>query len=299
MRPLHQERPRTRPAAERSRVDITLDRVLPVVEARIGRVLPAPAARFVCEFLAFGIKQAWACLFGGLLLAMILATGAWPDAAPLARYDFLFFFALAVQAAFLATRLERLDEATVILLFHVVGTAMEVFKTAAGSWIYPDTNFFRIGGVPMFSGFMYAAVGSYLSRVVRIHEFEFSRYPPRRWTLLLAAAIYVNFFTHHFAPDVRVALLLAAVVLFWGVSVSFRVWRRRFRMPLLLGFFLVAFFIWIAENVGTAAGAWMYPEQRAGWRLVSLRKLDAWYLLMLISWTLVTVVHAPRVERRR
>lgn len=47
----------------------------------------------------------------------------------------------------------------VITIFHVVGTAMEVFKTHAGSWVYPEENFFRIGGVPLFSGFMYAAVG--------------------------------------------------------------------------------------------------------------------------------------------
>ena len=37
---------------------------------------------------------------------------------------------------------------------------MEVFKTEAGSWTYPEDNLLRIGGVPLFSGFMYAAVGS-------------------------------------------------------------------------------------------------------------------------------------------
>ena len=29
------------------------------------------------EFLRFGIKQGWACLFGGLLLAIIIGTRLW------------------------------------------------------------------------------------------------------------------------------------------------------------------------------------------------------------------------------
>lgn len=34
----------------------------------------APANRFAFEFLWFGLKQAWACLFGGAMLALILGT---------------------------------------------------------------------------------------------------------------------------------------------------------------------------------------------------------------------------------
>lgn len=66
------------------------------------------------------------------------------------------------------------------------------------------------------------------------------------------------------------------------------------RMPLLLGFVLVALFIWIAENVGTFAAAWTYPDQRGGWRPVGPGKLGAWYLLMLLSFVLVSCVHRPR-----
>ena len=40
------------------------------------------------EFISFGIKQAWACLFGGLMLALLLGTFLWyPQDAALARYD--------------------------------------------------------------------------------------------------------------------------------------------------------------------------------------------------------------------
>lgn len=278
-----------------SRVDATIARLAPPVEAHLAKWLPSSLAIGFVELLAFGVKQAWACLFGGLMLAAILVTGfAWPEGAGLARYDFLFLFAICVQAAFLATRLERPSEAAVILIFHVVGTAMELFKTGAGSWTYPEASHFRLGGVPMFSGFMYAAVGSYFARVARTFEFRFSHYPRRRWTVALAVLIYVNFFAHHFAPDIRAGLFVFTAVIFGRTTVSYRVWRWRHRMPLLLGFFLVALFIWIAENVGTFAGAWLYPDQASVWRAVAFAKMGSWFLLMLVSWTLVTLVHPPK-----
>ena len=127
------------------------------------------------ELVVFGVKQAWACLFGGLLLFLILATKLWwPADAPLARYDFLFLAAIAIQLALLATKLETPDEAKVILIFHIVGTAMEIFKTGAGAWRYPEDSLIRIGGVPLFSGFMYSTVGSYISRVWRIFDMRFT-----------------------------------------------------------------------------------------------------------------------------
>ena len=64
-------------------------------------------------------------------------------------------------------------------------------------------------------------------------------------------------------------------------------------MPLLLGFGLVALFIWFAENLGTFARAWIYPSQEHGWAPVSLAKLGSWYLLMIISFVLVATLHRP------
>lgn len=250
------------------------------------------------EFLVFGLKQAWACLFGGVLLALIMASALWwPHDAPLARYDGLFLAALLIQGAMLGLRLEMPEEAFVILVFHLVGTGMELFKTSAGSWTYPEANLFRIGGVPLFSGFMYAAVGSYLARVTRIFDFQFSNYPPTWATVVLAVAIYANFFLHHFVTDVRIGLFAVTVLLFWRCSVHYRVFRFRHRMNMLLGFFLVSLFIWFAENIATASHIWLYPNQQTGWSMVSLGKLSSWYLLMIISFVLVNLVHHPkRVE---
>jgi uncharacterized membrane protein YoaT (DUF817 family) len=247
------------------------------------------------EFLVFGLKQAWACLFGGLMLAAVIATHyLWPQGSAFARYDFLFLFALGVQLAMLAFKLEKFEEAKVILIFHLVGTVMELFKTHAGSWVYPEANLFRIGGVPLFSGFMYAAVGSYIARIIRIFDMRYSNYPNMQLTFALAAAVYINFFTHHFTIDVRLALFAFTALLFWNTWVHYRVFRFRHRMPLLLGFFLVALFIWAAENIGTYSRAWLYPGQENGWTPVSLGKLGAWYLLMIISFVLVTIVHRPK-----
>lgn len=285
------------PMTEASRVDETLQRFLPRLERWLNKALPDGLTKGLVEFLVFGIKQAWACLFGGLLLLGMMATGyAYPDAAPIARYDFLVLYAVVLQALFLITKLERPSEAVVILIFHIVGTAMEVFKTEAGSWVYPEDNLLRIGGVPLFSGFMYAAVGSYFARVARVFEFRWTHYPPVLATLALSAAIYVNFFSHHYVWDIRYVLFALTALLFWRTRVYYRVWRWRHQMPLLLGFLLVSFFIWIAENIATFTRIWLYPNQEAGWHLVSLQKLGSWYLLMIISWVLVTLVHRPQAH---
>jgi uncharacterized membrane protein YoaT (DUF817 family) len=258
--------------------------------------------RYAYEFLWFGLKQGWACLFGGAMLALIVGTHLlwpvlWPEGpAPVARYDVLVLGALGIQAAMLAFKLESWEEARVIFLFHVAGTVMELFKTAHGSWIYPEDSWLRIGAVPLFSGFMYAAVGSYIARVQRIFHIRVRRYPPLWTTWLLAAAIYVNFFAHHWLPDIRWGLFAATALLFGPGWFWFTADRTRRSMPLLLGYGLVALFIWVAENLATFARAWVYPGQSDGWQMVSLHKLGAWFLLMIISVVLVSLVHRPEEE---
>lgn len=266
-------------------------------EARTANAIAAkgPVGVFVYEFVRFGVKQAWACLFGGLMLALLLATWLWyPKGAMLARYDALTLAALGIQVFMVASRLETWEEARIIAIFHVVGTIMEIFKTAVGSWIYPEPSVLRIAGVPLFTGFMYAAVGSYMARCWRVFDFRFDGHPPVWALALLSVAIYVNFFAHHYVVDMRLALFLAAAILIGPCTIHYRIWEKHRRMPLLLGLVLVAIFIWIAENIGTFAGAWVYPAQRAGWKPVGVEKLGSWFLLMLLSYTLVASIARPR-----
>ena len=251
-----------------------------------------PLTGFAFEFVSFGVKQAWACLFGGLMLALLVGSFLfYPSSSPLARYDFLTLAALALQAGMLATKLETWEEARVIFAFHVVGTIMEIFKTGAGSWIYPEDSFLRIAGVPLFSGFMYAAVGSYIARAWRILDVRFVRFPPLWLQALLAALVYLNFFAHHYLPDIRIGLFAASALIYGRCLFYFRPDCAERPMPMLLGILLVALFIWFAENLGTFARAWVYPSQGDGWHPVSLDKLGSWYLLMIISFVLVAAVH--------
>ena len=257
---------------------------------RLVARLPEPLA----EFVLFGLKQAWACLFAFLMLALLVVTHlVWQPDWPLYRYDALFLAAILIQAAFLLLKLESFDEAKVILIYHLVGTAMEFFKTHMGSWTYPEPALIRIAGVPLFTGFMYAAVGSYMARAIRVFDMRFTNYPRLLWTALLAAAIYVNFFSHHYILDFRWLLFAWTLLLFGRVRIYFKVDRLWRWMPLIVAALLTAMFLWIAENIGTATGTWLYPGGE-GWRPVSLQKLGSWYLLLIVSFVLVTIVNRPR-----
>lgn len=265
-------------------------------EAELGEAAEArgPAAHFAYEFVRFGVKQAWACLFGALMLTLLIATHFfYPKGAELARYDFLVIAAVLIQILMVVFKLETMDEVKVICVFHVVGTVMEIFKTSVGSWLYPEPSILRIGGVPLFTGFMYAAIGSYIARCWRLFDFRFTRHPPV-WALgILSVAIYANFFGHHYVWDARPILFGAAIVLIGPCTVYYKIWKVHRHMPLLVGLLLVAVFIWFAENIGTFTAAWAYPHQRRGWELVGIGKLGSWFLLMLISYTLVAWVNRP------
>lgn len=260
------------------------------IERRLGDAVRARLPGLFGEFVMFVFKQAWACLFGALLLFMIIATKlVWNPDWAFQRYDFLFLFAIATQALFLLFKLETWEEARVILLFHVTGTAMEWFKVYAGSWGYPEPGFFKLMGVPLFSGFMYASVGSYIARVIRIFSMRFAPYPPFWMTMLLAVAIYVNFFAHHFLPDIRLGLFAASLILYARTRVWFINTEHARWMPMPLAALLSSLALWVAENVGTATGTWLYSGQIKG-QAVSFAKLGSWYLLLYVAFVTVTVV---------
>ena len=63
------------------------------LEARCG---DGAAGRFAFEFLMFGFKQAWACLFGGIMVMLVFGSHyLYPRGVALARYDFLVLAAVA------------------------------------------------------------------------------------------------------------------------------------------------------------------------------------------------------------
>jgi uncharacterized membrane protein YoaT (DUF817 family) len=243
---------------------------------------------FPRELLAFGIKNAKSCVFAGSFFTL-LALSNLMSIPGLARYDFIFLGTLFIQAILLLAKIESKNELKVILLFHIIGFCLEIYKVQPelGHWSYPEDAFFKILGVPLYSGFMYSAVASYMSQAWKHFKLKLSHYPPYYLSLPLAALIYANFFTNEFLPDARMLLIPAIFLLFAKTSVYYTPYRLERRMPLTLSFFLIACFIWIAENISTFLGAWQYPHQAFGWNLVSLHVLSSWFLLVILSLMIV------------
>jgi uncharacterized membrane protein YoaT (DUF817 family) len=242
----------------------------------------------VYELLGFTWREARSCIFAGSFF-VVLALSQHLPLGPIPRYDFLFLAALLMQVVLVATRFETLDELKTLCLFHALGFCLEVFKThpSVGSWSYPEPGYVKLFGVPLYSGFMYAAVASYMVQAWRQLELEPTNYPSKWLTLLLAFGIYVNFFTHHFVDDVRWFLTALLILLFRKTKIRFTPWRRRLWLPLPLGFALIGFFVWVAENIATFFGAWAYPHQHQGWHLVGFDKISSWGLLVVITFVIV------------
>ncbi len=253
--------------------------------------------RFALEFLYFGIKNARACLFVGLFFASVLLV---PRAGLLGlpRYDVLLLAAIAIQAGMLRARLETLDELKAVCLFHLVGFGLEAFKVSGGiqSWSYPDFAWTKLWGVPLFSGFMYAAVGSYIVQAWRLFDLRIRHHPPYWMAVLIALLIYANFFTHHYIGDYRWYLAAAALGLYARTTVIFRPLDRDRQMPLLLSFVLIGFFIWLAENISTFWGVWRYPNQLGAWSAVHVSKWSSWSLLVVMTFTIVA--HLKHIKAR-
>ncbi|MEV6525552.1 DUF817 domain-containing protein [Longispora sp. NPDC051575] len=243
------------------------------------------------QLLAFGWQEALSCVFavgvfGCLALSRLVAL-------PLAPYDAVLVGCLLLTGVLWATGVETTREVAVIGVFHLVGFALEVYKVRMGSWSYPGHGHTKLFDVPLYSGFMYAAVGSYILHAWRRFDLELSGYRPVPVTAL-AVAVYANFFTHHRLPDLRWPLALALVWACRRTWVSFRVRRARYRMPLAVSFALIGFFLWLAENAATYLGAWRYPHQAGGWQPVHAAKFGAWSLLVVVSFVLVAAVrHRP------
>ncbi len=248
---------------------------------------------------ALGLSSA---LFGILLLLAFVVTYQmhWPIAG-IYRYDALLVYALLIQVFLVYFKLETPREVWVIAIFHLMAMLMELFLThpKIGSWHYPENAVFRIANVPLFAGFMYSAVGSFLARSLRLYQASFIHLPSLKWLGLLAVLSYANFFTKFFIPDIRNILFIASVILFFKTRLLFSIQKKTHQkqqyqlpfLPLLLG---LAFIVWLAENIATFANIWRYPSQAELWHMVGWGKLGSWYLLLTLSLVLVLAVMGKR-----
>ncbi|MCP1572142.1 DUF817 domain-containing protein [Herbaspirillum rubrisubalbicans] len=270
------------------------------IDQYLCNIIPSQATgwrRFLLEFWMFGMKEVRSCLFVGLFFAAVFLmprTGLFG----LPRYDALLLYAVLVQLWMVSTGIETMDELKAVSVFHVVGFALEVFKTSGAiqSWSYPDFAYTKLFGVPLFAGFMYAAVGSYIIQAWRLFDLRIQHHPPYWMATLIAVLIYLNFFTHHYIGDYRWYLAAAALGLYARSTVLFRPLDRDRKMPLLLAFLLIGFFIWLAENISTFFGVWRYPNQMGAWSSVHLGKWSAWSLLVMMTFTIV--VHLKHIRSK-
>lgn len=252
---------------------------------------------FSVELWFFGLKQARAALFAGMFLLILWISPRLPLGG-LPRYDFILVCAILIQAGLLAARVENWREVRATAVFHLLGFALEAFKTQPGiaSWAYPEFSYVRLLGVPLYSGFMYAAIASYMIQAFSHLRLRVTGMPNTGAAAALAVAIYANFFTHHLIGDCRWWLSAAVVWLFRRTRAHFHPWHTERWMPLVVGFILIGLFVWIAENIGTYAGAWNYPDQAHGWKLVHAGKASSWALLVIMSFL---IAHSVTRGHRR
>ncbi|WP_114498167.1 DUF817 domain-containing protein [Fontibacillus phaseoli] len=248
---------------------------------------------FIRNLLQFAWLQALSCIFpviifGTLGLTKVVTVPGIP------RYDLILLICLLAQVGMVVFKLETRDELKVICVFHLIGLALELFKVQMGSWSYPEAGWSKVFGVPLYSGFMYASVASYICQAWRRMNLQMTGWPKAVYVVPLCAAIYFNFFTHHFIGDYRWVLTGLLVIVFIRSRVHFMLLGKTYWMPLTLSFLLIGFFIWVAENISTFLGAWSYPDQEKVWRLVHIGKISSWFLLVVIS--IIIVAQLKRVK---
>ena len=249
-------------------------------------------------------------LFGILLLLAFVLTYQinWPVAG-IYRYDLLLVYALIIQIFLIYFKLETPREVGVIAIFHIMAMVMELFLThpKIGSWHYPEQAVFRIENVPLFSGFMYSAVGSFIARGLRLFDISFTHFPNLIWVGLLAFSSYANFFTKFFVPDIRNILFMMSIILFWQTKISIQIHNKNnvrlgstkeYQLPFLPLLLFLAFLVWLAENIATFTNIWHYPSQEGLWHIIGWGKLGSWYLLLMLSLYLALIVSGKTTINR-
>lgn len=246
------------------------------------------------ELGVFVQRQALSSVFPLAFFALLALT--YP--LDMGRYEILLLGCLAIQALLVRLKWETRDELLTITVFHLAGLCLEIYKVRHGSWTYPEPSITKLAGVPLFSGFMYASVASYITQAWRRFDLKMIKWPPTWAAALVVAAIYVNFFTGRLIGDHRWWVTAAVGLIFWRTTVEFTTLPGiRRRMPMLVAFVAIGLFVYFAENLCSLLGAYVYPDQVAAWRPVNLGKFSSWCLLVIFSVLLVYELKEFKAKR--
>lgn len=236
------------------------------------------------EFGAFFIKQVQASVFALFIFAMLAVSHFVPF---VPRYDFMLITCLAMQGYMLWSKMETKKEFVAVCAFHAIGLMLELYKVSRGSWSYPEFAYTKISGVPLYSGFMYASIASYVFQAYRVLDLEFLKMPKKALAMVGVVLIYVNFFTARTFGDNRIWIILALLILFLPGQAHFTCIEKRRKMPMPIAFALIGFFVWIGENLSTYLGAWLYPHQLNGWEMVEASKIVSWGMMVMVAFVLI------------
>lgn len=138
--------------------------------------------KYVRQLLYFSYQQALSCIFP-VAIFITLALSKIIHIPGLYRYDFILLVCLLIQYAMYKTGMETKDELKVIAVFHLIGLLLEIYKVYFGSWAYPEQAWTKIFGVPLYSGFMYASVASYICQAWRRLHLQMHSWPNAMWTI--------------------------------------------------------------------------------------------------------------------
>ncbi|MGN6397375.1 MAG: DUF817 domain-containing protein [Mucilaginibacter sp.] len=256
------------------------------------------------HFLLFIKEQALCCIFPVLVFILLALSHLFTGI--IYRYDFILAGCLGAQYLLYTLKFETPDEVLVICVFHLLGLLMELFKTRVGSWSYPEYAMTKIFGVPLYSGFMYASVASYMCQAWRRLKLKLYNWPNNRAARLIAVFIYLNFFSNHFIPDFRYLIAVFIIYYFRKAFVEFTIEGRTYRMPVIQSYMLIGFFIWLAENIATRLGAWKYAYQHHAWAMVNFQKMSSWAFLVIVSYIIVAELktfkqmeNLPETEKKK
>lgn len=251
------------------------------------------------SFIIFIYHEALSCIFPLGIFIILALSKLLPPHFILHRYDFILMGCLLLQVIMILAKLETKDEFKVILMFHLVGLILEIYKVHMHSWSYPESALTKVFGVPLYSGFMYASVASYICQAWRRLDLSLHGYPKAGFTIVFASCIYINFFSHHFLYDIRYELIMVMFILFFKTHVHFKLQNQTLKMPLSFSFLCIGFFIWIAENIATFFGAWRYPNQSHTWHLVHPAKIISWFLLVVVSFVIVAELKRKKNNQKK
>lgn len=251
---------------------------------------------YLGDLVTFGVQQALSCIFPVLVFTSLALSHLFAGLLP--RYDFMLIMCILIQIGLYISKIETRDEVIVICVFHLLGLIMELFKVHYHSWNYPESAYTKFFGVPLYSGFMYASVASYICQAWRRLHLDIINWPRHTWARVVGACIYINFFSNHFMHDVRYLIGIFVLLLFRNSVVSFRLQNNIYRMPLVVSFMLIGFFLWLAENIATRLGAWQYAYQHKAWQVVNFQKLSSWSFLVIVSFIIVAELKMLKTKQK-